>query len=119
MNTELRSTALELLDDLVRIAAEVMVEACIEADVASQCANEIADRMSAHWGGSSIYFPMGLSRQRSKRDREIYAEFNGRNQNELARKHRVSLPWIYKIIKAVGAEEQAKRQGDMFQRTED
>ncbi|MOA58273.1 Mor transcription activator family protein [compost metagenome] len=50
----------------------------------------------------------------SRRDRQIYDDFNGSNQSALARKYGVSLQWVYKIIKAVRKEEIARRQGDMF-----
>ncbi len=48
-----------------------------------------------------IYFPMGISSKISARDVAIYAEFNGSNHAELARKYKISLVWIYKIIKAM------------------
>jgi Mor family transcriptional regulator len=61
--------------------------------------------MAGHWGGQNIYFPMGLSYKLSQRDQAIYNEFNGINHSELARKHHVSLQWIYKIVKTVQKEE--------------
>ena len=70
--------------------------------------------MATHWGGQNIYFPMGLSYILSKRDRQIYAEFNGNNHSELARKYGISLQWVYKLIKTVHKEEMATRQQDMF-----
>jgi Mor family transcriptional regulator len=86
----------------------------LDKEQAEQLGREIADRMAGHWGGQNIYFPMGLSYKLSQRDQAIYNEFNGINHSELARKHHVSLQWIYKIVKTVQKEETAKRQTDMF-----
>lgn len=115
MKGEFRSKGPELLTDLSAHVAATLVElASIDQDKADQLAREIADRMAAHWGGQNIYFPMGLSVKLSRRDQQIYDEFNGTNHSELARKFGVSLQWIYKIVKTVRQEEIARRQGDMF-----
>lgn len=112
---EFRSKGPELLIDLAHHVTVILVELLgIEQDRAEQVGREVADRMAAHWGGQNIYFPMGLSLKLSRRDRQIWEEFNGHNHSELARKHGVSLQWIYKIIKAVRQEEINKRQADMF-----
>ena len=111
----LRSKGPELLADLADHVTAVLVEqAHIEQAEAEAVATEIANRMASHWGGQNVYFPMGLSYRLSRRDREIYDEFNGTNHSDLARKYGVSLQWIYKIVKAVRQEETARRQGDMF-----
>jgi Mor family transcriptional regulator len=116
MNDDFKSKGPELLVDLAQHVAHALMElAGIERERAEQLGREIADRMAAHWGGQNIYFPMGLSYKLSRRDRQIYDEFTGDNQSELARRHTVSLQWVYKIIKAVHREEVAKRQGRLFE----
>jgi Mor family transcriptional regulator len=113
--TDFRSKGPELLTDLTEHIAVALVElVSMEADAARHVAQEVSDRMAAHWGGQNLYFPMGLSVKLSRRDRQIYEEFNGTNHSELARKHGVSLQWIYKIVKAVRKDEIARRQVDMF-----
>ncbi|MCM2545448.1 Mor transcription activator family protein [Burkholderia glumae] len=57
---------------------------------------------------------MGVSYRLSQRDRQIFEEFRGDNQAELARKFGVSLQWVYKIIKTVRREDIAARQRDLF-----
>ncbi len=115
MKGEFRSKGPELLVDLsVHVAATLVELSSIDQDKAEQLGREIADRMAAHWGGQNIYFPMGLSVKLSRRDQQIYDEFNGTNHSELARKFGVSLQWIYRIVKTVRQEEIARRQGDMF-----
>lgn len=74
---------------------------------------EVAEHLAKHWGGSGIYFPMGMTYKLSQRDRQIYSEFKGNNHFELAQKYGVSVIWIYKIIRTVQKEELASRQKDM------
>lgn len=114
-NAHFKSKGPELLVDLAEQVSRALRElAALEPGRADQVAREVADRMAAHWGGQNIYFPMGLSYKLSQRDRQIYDEFTGDNHSELARKYLVSVPWIYKIVKTVGKEELARRQGDLF-----
>ena len=107
-----RSKGPELLTDLADQCARILQEtAGLEQDKAEQTGREIANRMATHWGGQNIYFPMGLSYKLSQRDRLIFADFDGTNHGELARKYGVSLQWIYKIVKNMRQEEVAKQQG--------
>ena len=113
--SEFKSKGPELLVDLAEQCSQALREkAGLDHAQADQVAREVADRMAAHWGGQNIYFPMGLSYRLSQRDRQIYDEFTGANHSDLARKWGVSLQWVYKIVKTVGAEEIARRQGDLF-----
>lgn len=113
--TDFRSKGPELLVDLTDHIAIALVElASMESGTAQQVAGEITDRMSAHWGGQNIYFPIGQSIKLSRRDRQIYDDFNGSNHRELVAKYGASLQWIYKIVKAVRKEELARRQKDLF-----
>ena len=106
-----RNKSPELLADLaIQCAAVIHEQLGIEASMAEEIGRATAERMSFIWGGQNIYFPKGLIYQLSIRDRQIFEEFNGKNHADLARKHKVSLQWIYKLIKAVRAEEIAKRQ---------
>lgn len=112
---DFRSKGPELLVDLTEhVAASLKELVAMDEGSARHVAQEVADRMAAHWGGQNVYFPMGLAGKLSRRDRLIYEEFNGTNQSDLARKWGVSLQWIYKIVKAVRKDEIARRQVDMF-----
>ena len=54
---------------------------------------------TAHYmGGRAFYLPKTDSLKRAVRDAGIYHEFNGKNTNELARKHRMSQANIYNIL---------------------
>ncbi|MFL1515264.1 Mor transcription activator family protein [Pseudomonas prosekii] len=113
--SDFRSKGPDLLVDLTEHVAASLIELVLmNEDAARHVAQEVADRMAAHWGGQNVYFPMGLAGKLSRRDRLIFDEFNGTNQSDLARKWGVSLQWIYKIVKAVRKDEIARRQRDMF-----
>jgi len=66
--------------------------------------------MCTTWGGQQVYFPLGIREELSARDQQIYDEFNGTNQSDLARKYKVSVQWVYKIIERVRMADIAKRQ---------
>lgn len=105
----------ELLVDLANQCGKVIAESLnVDPDKAFQVGKEVAEHMAKHWGGSGIYFPMGMTYKLSQRDRQIYSEFKGNNHFELAKKYEVSVIWIYKIIRTVQKEELASRQKDMF-----
>lgn len=85
--SDFRSKGPELLVDLTEHVAAALGElVSMDDEAARHVANEVADRMAAHWGGQNVYFPMGLAGKLSRRDRQIYEEFNGTNQSDLARK---------------------------------
>lgn len=110
-----RSQAPELLRDMVDKIKLALAELCtLDSEKASEIATTIVDRMAADWGGQNIYFPMGLVYKLSKRDRQIYTDFNGSNHAELARRYNVTATHIYRIIRAVREEEFRKRQGGLF-----
>lgn len=105
----------ELLSDLSSHASAVAVQMLdIPKDVAEHLGLEIARKMAENWGGQHIYIPKGVSMVASQRDVLIYAEFNGRNHADLARKYHLSIIWIYKIIRTIQTREIARRQGALF-----
>lgn len=81
---------------------------------AKKLASQVAQEIVEDFGGEVLYIPKGILLPLSGRDLAIWQEFNGKNHNELARKHGVSVAWVYKIVKRVQKEEVAKRQMDMF-----
>lgn len=110
-----RSKGPELLVELAHHVADTIVDVTgLDLKVAEQVGSSVATRMMLVWGGQNVYFPMGVSWNTSQRDLQIFSEFNGRNHSELAKKYSVSLQWIYKIVKAVRKEEQARMQGDVL-----
>ncbi|UTH76082.1 Mor transcription activator family protein [Chromobacterium sp. IIBBL 290-4] len=100
MNTSFRSKGPELLADLTDHITEALKQlAHTESRQAEKIAQEITRRMTQHWGGQNIYFPLGKSTRSAERDQRILQEFTGANHAELAQKHGISVQWVYKIIK--------------------
>ena len=67
-----------------------------------QIGMEVAGHIAQMWGAEVIYIPKNLILLLSVRDRKIFNEFNGTNQE------------IYQIVKRVTKEEIARQQFDMF-----
>lgn len=110
-----RSKAPELLADLADHASATIIELLeVAPEIAADFGQALAERMADHWGGQGVYFPQGLTLKLSKRYMQIYQEFTGFNHSELAMKYRVSVQWIYSIIKRVHKEQVALRQRDIF-----
>ena len=89
-------------------------EAGLSDESAKRLAVSISKAFAEDFGGEVIYIPKGILLPLSGRDLAIYNEFTGDNHNELARKYKVSVAWVYKIIKRVHKEEISKRQFNMF-----
>ena len=70
--------------------------------------------MRHHWGGQIIYFPKGLSLDALSRDMQLYAEFNGTNHADLARKYDLSLQQVYARLRHFRESRFKEQQGDMF-----
>lgn len=70
----------------------------VDAKTAEQVSNELAYRLSQHWGGSMFYVTKKNAWQAHKRDMEIWDAFTGNNHHELVQKFGLSLPYIYEIL---------------------
>lgn len=85
----------QCMDDIRSYGAMAMMDALgIDAAIAEQVANEIAYRLSEHWGGSMIYITKNTLWQARQRDHEIIQAFTGHNQHELAKQFGLSLQYI-------------------------
>lgn len=90
----------ELLMDLADKTAQILQERIeIDPDLAAHVASELARNIAQSWGGQTIYVPQGLGMFAHERDELIFREFNGTNHAELARKYKISMQWVYSIVK--------------------
>ena len=106
---------LELLEELAEHSGRLIQEILgVESEASKHVGQEVANYMATTWGGQSVYIPKGVSISISKRHLEIYADFNGNNHAELSKKFGFSMPWIYRIVRLMRAEELARRQGKLF-----
>lgn len=69
----------------------------------------------ANYGGGRMYYmPKGDRLRQAVRDRKIYHEFNGRNHEELAKRHGLTVQRIYEIVKRQSEIERARVQPKLF-----
>lgn len=105
----------EILTDLASRVSDVAKKGLdISEEDARQLGIEVAVLIAQEWGGANIYVPSNLKVNIATRDMKLYKEFNGHNQNELARKYKISVVWVYKIIKRVRQQLQDKQQQRLF-----
>lgn len=112
---DLLSKGPELLADLGDHTEAILAEkAGLPAERAKEVARALIDRMRYNWGGQLIYFPKGESLDIMERDLEIWAKFNGSNQDALAREYNTSVQTIYKRLRIIREAMIAQNQLDMF-----
>jgi Mor family transcriptional regulator len=97
------ATAPEKKPDLIAFLQDT-VKAILEGrrippDQSEEIAVEVADQLSFEWGGAMIYIPKAANNLLSRRNEKIITEFNGSNHAELSRKYKVSIQWIYSLIR--------------------
>lgn len=71
----------------------------IEEATASTIAMNTAEKIRTNFGGSMLYIPKGLDFDNTQRNQKIISEFNGKNHAELCKRYKISLQWLYKILK--------------------
>lgn len=105
----------ELLLDLADRTARILQERIdIDQDLAAHVGSELARSIAESWGGQTIYVPQGLGMFVHERDEKIYREFNGTNHAELARKYKISMQWVYSIVKKMRAIKIKQMQPELF-----
>jgi len=116
MNDEaFKTKAPELLQDMAAHVQAVLVEyGEIDPTKANSLGEEAVERVARAWGGATVYFPKGDYIRSHRKAQEVWRDYNGRNAQEIARKHGISLVWAYDIIKKKRLEEQARRQMRLF-----
>ena len=102
---------------LIRELAEILMQQLRQADIdpaaAAAASEAAAEYVREHFGGQPLYWAKGETmRQRRVRER-MWAEFNGRNHSDLARKYGICLQQVYRRLKISQAEELARRQGQL------
>lgn len=104
----------ELIADLEAQAVAFLTERQMSTHDAVLMSKKLAQHLCRNWGGQLIYIPKNQGGELDERDRQIYAEFNGRNHHELAKKYDLAVQQIYKIVKAGRAQFLAQNQQALF-----
>jgi len=79
----------------------------------AQIALALTEGLRAEIGGAQPYLSKGVDYELSLRDRQILAEYTGRNLAALARKHNITERRLRDILDVQVAEEVARRQGTL------
>ena len=80
---------------------------------ADQAAYDALRRVLETCGGEYFYVPKDLRLAGQGRDTEVWREFNGHNQRELARKFGVTVQYIYQILARQRGKEKKERQAGL------
>lgn len=86
------------LSELVDVLACELVRGGMAQEQAKAQARKLALVQAHYMGGRAYYIPTGDHLKAALRDRAIWDEFNGRNIDQLARKHGLSVPQIYAVV---------------------
>lgn len=103
----------EILSDLLTTLAEELHKAGLDVTTSNQISWGATECIRDKWGGQHIYINQGVSFETMARYRVIWDQFTGDNVAELARLHDISEPQLYKIIRIMRAEQQARTQGQL------
>ncbi|MEC4724552.1 hypothetical protein HWQ46_03190 [Shewanella sp. D64] len=112
MSQRERSAAF-LLDMIIHIES-LLIEFGIEKDKATKVAQNTVDKIRLAYGREQFYFPRGDSLDVVLSHHKIYAKFRGNNHVELAKEFDLSVPYVYRIVKAIQSAEIAEKQSELF-----
>lgn len=112
--TELTAKWPKALSELVDVLACELVRGGMEPDMAKAQARKLALVQAHYMGGRAYYIPTGDHLKAALRDRAIWDEFNGRNIDQLARKHGLSVPQTYAVVAEQRQLSRSRSQLDMF-----
>ena len=112
--SELTAKWPKALSELVDVLACELIRGGIEPDLAKAQARKLALVQAHYMGGRAYYIPTGGHLKAALRDRAIWDEFNGRNIDQLARKHGLSVPQTYAVVAAQRELTKRRHQIDLF-----
>ena len=112
--SELTAKWPKALAELVDVLACELVRGGMEPDLAKAQARKLALVQAHYMGGRAYYIPTGEHLKAALRDRAIWDEFNGRNIDQLARKHGLSVPQTYAVVAQQRQLNRSRSQLEMF-----
>jgi Mor family transcriptional regulator len=103
------SMGAELFDILKDCVRRGLAPLGIAEEVVTQAAEECAAEVRQALGGVAVYIPSGMKELHDRRNRQMWAEFNGSNFFELSRKYEVSEMRVRQIIAGFKADHRKGR----------
>jgi Mor family transcriptional regulator len=96
--SELTAKWPKALSELMDVLACELARGGMAPELARAQARKLALVQAHYMGGRAYYIPTGDHLKAALRDRAIWDEFNGRNIDQLARKHGLSVPQTYAVV---------------------
>ncbi|MCF5885393.1 Mor transcription activator family protein [Aeromonas veronii] len=112
--SELTAKWPKALSELVDVLACELVRGGMALEHAKAQARKLALVQAHYMGGRAYYIPTGEHLKAALRDRAIWDEFNGRNIDQLARKHGLSVPQTYAVVAEQRQLTRLRHQSDLF-----
>ncbi|EKP0262740.1 Mor transcription activator family protein [Aeromonas dhakensis] len=112
--SELTAKWPKALSELVDVLACELVRGGMAQEQAKAQARKLALVQAHYMGGRAYYIPTGDHLKAALRDRAIWDEFNGRNIDQLARKHGLSVPQTYAVVAEQRELNRRRHQHDLF-----
>ncbi|WP_429235067.1 Mor transcription activator family protein [Aeromonas salmonicida] len=103
------------LAELVDVLACELARGGMAPELARAQARKLALVQAHYMGGRAYYIPTGDHLKAALRDRAIWDEFNGRNIDQLARKHGLSVPQTYAVVAEQRQLTRRRMQPELFQ----
>lgn len=85
----------------------------LSPEAADQAAYDVLRRVLETCGGEYFYVPKDIRLAAHSREIDVWREFNGHNQRELARKFGVTVQYIYQIIARMREKDRKERQAEL------
>lgn len=98
MSTAESNSADRLVSLLYILTSALRDEAGMPEKDACRIAESTVGMMSQRYGGEYLYCPKRHTIDRARRDDTIRSEWNGRNADDLMRRHAVSRTSLYRIL---------------------
>ena len=112
--SELTAKWPKALSELVDVLACELARGGMAQEQAKAQARKLALVQAHYMGGRAYYIPTGDHLKAALRDRAIWDEFNGRNIDQLARKHGLSVPQTYAVVAEQRQLTRLRHQSDLF-----
>lgn len=91
-----------------------LIELGVGQAQAEQAAERTVDYIREVYSGDTIYIPKGVELKSLVKQHEIWKELNGCNHREVAKRHGVTLQWVYEIDRRITKMLKDELQADLF-----
>lgn len=104
----------EILAEMVASLVPELVKHGLDAVTANEAAMSATESVRVNFAGQLLYIPRGVQFDIAERDEKIYGLFDGVNVPELARKFKLSVQHVYRILAKCRASSKSSNQPNRF-----